>query len=762
MVHIIIPYRCIGCILSFSYFVVHNIGSVVSGCIMDAVTPPPPSKLLVSFNNNTENMIAETTTTKQISPSSLIAKKNHSSGADLLFSLSNDGTNINKIFTPGAKENIKSQKLITFCENSNITPPMPRVTSDKSKEGFNQNHKALTWMYKRQKEKLDENMKKMNIGKRTRGHMKNLVALISEAMNTIFSTRSIKSAVERGNAGKTPIIRRARKKDNNKRKINDDDINDPIERLIPSKRQCLSSPLLQPRTNNTIITTTNSNTNKENIDDNDYDMAQVLLSIPNTAQRNNIQTHATTNSNSNKENIDSNNYDVARQLLSNMITNQPKNIQTYAIANSKSNMITKKRSKASTYCMGIRYGKDHTDHTAVLYLLSKLFRDALLRMESSQIFYDIPDDCYDPTATVNNTNKHKLVPIQDFINRHYKIDEDFYICRDPDTHDVVFHSKKCKGITAVSLAERCDACSKIRNKLWSLIRYAIPRYAIPRATARDKKENIRYVIQHPTTARRRIIDDNTRYLKLLKECVKLRFDNKLLRNLISCKKGSEFEAGVEQCMKSANDLFDDYQSKHNTTATSEEKSEERALWEISLEHLTKVKTRNGKMHGIRCHPVILQFAITILAKTSQKTYRLIQPMLKLPHISHILRIQQERGGGQDERQSILGVINEGCRAMGEQYDILGIFDDIRRKIHLSYDSIVCAEGFDFNIHHGAVGIDTHLNFNVIKAKFRKLVRMSACRLNTNVLLFFVSNANSRNTSLYIRILLTGKIMFDNE
>ena len=346
MVHIIIPYRCIGCILSFSYFVVHNIGSVVSGCIMDAVTPPPPSKLLVSLNNNTENTIAETTTTKQISSSSLIAKKNHSSGADLLFSSSNDVTNMNKIFTPGAKENIKSKRLITFCENSNITPPIPRVTSDKSKEGFNQNHKALTWMYKRQKEKLDENMKKTNIVKRTRGHMKKLVDLISEATSTIFSTRSIKSAVERGNAGKTPMLEKARKKDNNKRKINDDDINDPIARLIPSKRPCLS-PLLQPRTNNTIITTTNSNNNKENIDDNNYDMAQVLLSMTNTAQRNNIQTHPTTNSNNNKENIDSNNYNVARQLLPNMmITNQPKNIQTYAITNSESNVITKKKKQS--------------------------------------------------------------------------------------------------------------------------------------------------------------------------------------------------------------------------------------------------------------------------------------------------------------------------------------------------------------------------------------------------------------------------------
>ena len=97
-----------------------DIGSVVSGCIMDAVTPPPPSKLLVSLNNNTENTIAETTTTKQISSSSLIAKKNHSSGADLLFSSSNDVTNMNKIFTPGAKENIKSKHLITFFNTSRV------------------------------------------------------------------------------------------------------------------------------------------------------------------------------------------------------------------------------------------------------------------------------------------------------------------------------------------------------------------------------------------------------------------------------------------------------------------------------------------------------------------------------------------------------------------------------------------------------------------------------------------------------------------
>ena len=77
-------------------------------------------------------MTAGTTTTTKISSSSLITKNNnHNSGANFLFSssnptnssssLSNDVTNINNnIFTPGAKENIKSKHLITFFNTSRV------------------------------------------------------------------------------------------------------------------------------------------------------------------------------------------------------------------------------------------------------------------------------------------------------------------------------------------------------------------------------------------------------------------------------------------------------------------------------------------------------------------------------------------------------------------------------------------------------------------------------------------------------------------
>ena len=142
---------------------------------------------------------------------------------------------------------------------------------------------------------------------------------------------------------------------------------------------------------------------------------------------------------------------------------------------------------------------------------------------------------------------------------------------------------------------------------------------------------------------------------------------------------------------------------------------------MSSDHLMKVKERNGKMYGIRCHPVILQLAITVLAKISQKVYQLLQPIMKLPVLSYVLKLQNEHGGGQDERESSCGVMSEGCRSIGEQYDMLQIYDYIFRKVYLLYDSMYCVEGFDFNIHNGATGMDPHLNFNVIAIKFNKMV-----------------------------------------
>ena len=67
------------------------------------------------------------------------------------------------------------------------------------------------------------------------------------------------------------------------------------------------------------------------------------------------------------------------------------------------------------------------------------------------------------------------------------------------------------------------------------------------------------------------------------------------------------------------------------------------------------------------------------------------------------------------------MVDEGCRILAEKFDEYGIVDDRLRKVHVSYDSMTCVESIDHDIHTGPSGIDPHLNFNVITAKFRNMV-----------------------------------------
>ena len=82
------------------------------------------------------------------------------------------------------------------------------------------------------------------------------------------------------------------------------------------------------------------------------------------------------------------------------------------------------------------------------------------------------------------------------------------------------------------------------------------------------------------------------------------------------------------------------------------------LWELHLEHLKKVDDKDGKMYGIRFHPALLNYALMILAKTSQSVYNEIRDVFKLTSLSYLKRIQKQRTGGQDETGNPFGIVFE--------------------------------------------------------------------------------------------------------
>ncbi len=115
----------------------------------------------------------------------------------------------------------------------------------------------------------------------------------------------------------------------------------------------------------------------------------------------------------------------------------------------------------------------------------------------------------------------------------------------------------------------------------------------------------------------------------------------------------------------------------------------------------------------------------ILAKTSHGAYRELQPVLQLPDISYVLKLQKKQAGGQDEQRSYFGFIVEACRTMNEAFNAYGIKDDMLRKVHVCYDSVTCVKEIDHDINNGPIGVDTHLDFNVITKKFKCMVRCNS-------------------------------------
>jgi hypothetical protein len=59
------------------------------------------------------------------------------------------------------------------------------------------------------------------------------------------------------------------------------------------------------------------------------------------------------------------------------------------------------------------------------------------------------------------------------------------------------------------------------------------------------------------------------------------------------------------------------------------------LWELHLEHMRKVSDKDGNMYGIRFHPELLNYALMIIAKTSQSVYKELREEFKLPDLSYV-------------------------------------------------------------------------------------------------------------------------------
>ena len=374
-----------------------------------------------------------------------------------------------------------------------------------------------------------------------------------------------------------------------------------------------------------------------------------------------------------------------------------------------------KQNKSTTHqnrCGGIRYAKPSVNMN---YLFGTIENNRRLKIEKCG---NLLDDY--------NEKQQQNIPYQKFINDRFpsEFKYDIFI----EGNCVAFYSKTCCKTRASSKALRCKACNGIRALVTALVNNALPLGY--KNTIIKKKTRIDLIASHPISSRMYIRDLTSILQKKNKIIMKQKFRNKLItQKLERCQPGSVFEDGVIKTFREADSKFDTYMLDHGKDLSGEQKTRTKAMWEVALENLLKANDRKKRLgekkmnYGVEFDPAILEFAILMLAKTSQSAYELIQPVLKLPSLQWILNLQKQQAGSQDERKGSFGIVGSAVKAFATAFDNKNILDDKLRKMDVCYDSFITVKRIDHDMHNGVVGIDPHLDFRVIRNKFFQMVSL---------------------------------------
>ena len=59
------------------------------------------------------------------------------------------------------------------------------------------------------------------------------------------------------------------------------------------------------------------------------------------------------------------------------------------------------------------------------------------------------------------------------------------------------------------------------------------------------------------------------------------------------------------------------------------------LWNVHLQHMLQLYSKGGNRRRVRNDPMLMDWAIVLLARTSVNTYNEIWKVMMLPHIPHL-------------------------------------------------------------------------------------------------------------------------------
>ena len=216
-------------------------------------------------------------------------------------------------------------------------------------------------------------------------------------------------------------------------------------------------------------------------------------------------------------------------------------------------------------------------------MLGKLIRKNANKIEEC-------DNIFDRIETWNRNPKQNG-NIQNFIEDLSSTAFDIFV----EGYDIVFYSKQCSRRADSKKATRCLKCDNTRDTIRKILSRATP-IGINKINKHsnniNKKINIKLIAAHPMTAGVRIREDALIIKRQRKLIIKQHFENKVLKDLLRCEANSEFEDGVIKVFNEADTAFDKYQLS-NISDVGEEKSKQKSLWEVHIEHLINVKEKKG-------------------------------------------------------------------------------------------------------------------------------------------------------------------------
>ena len=182
-----------------------------------------------------------------------------------------------------------------------------------------------------------------------------------------------------------------------------------------------------------------------------------------------------------------------------------------------------------------------------------------------------------------------------------------------------------------NVSSRCKHCRPHIKKFYNTINRSSPP-----TTNHSKYTNINVIAKNPVSADFEMRNIRNVNFNLRRKVTRIKNKERLER------------VGQTTCNEEDTNLINKIflNADKNISTVIDSDSKEIELWKIHYEHISSVKNTSGKNTRTRFGSLPLNWAISLLAKTSHSIYEEISQVMQLPALSYVLRKTKEMVGDQ--------------------------------------------------------------------------------------------------------------------